>query len=444
MSSYNPPSEDITEFNTSLFNQPEETLSQAEADKLYLSKTKSDISTAGSTTFNGGVNVGGTLSLTSGANTSELSQSGNTLTIANKVPNGSVVLTAQTAGGANQGIALSTTSLTMNNFCVLNTRIIRSTDTGSTTHSLFDNLTSNANLYMGGALGSNQIRGNTNFTQNATFNGGVNVGGTLSLTSGANTSEIFQSGKDFEIKNMNTAGLTTFTNQTAGGTNTTIMTLSATGTSPSVTIDGNTELKCKGIKSTTPGSTVHTLFDNMTGAGTLTIGGTATSNTIRGNTTFTQNVITNNLINLNASTYPLATAQTHLGYYLQSTGTAVTQIAAISTINQYYTLHNITLEKGVWRIDYNVKMECIVAGGISRENTFISATSSVTNTPLDNPNAQVFNRSTITNQAGDISFMGNSFTYIATASTTLYLTIARQAATGTYDFTGSIGATRIG
>jgi len=48
MSAYSAPTEDITEFNTSLFNQPEETLSQAEADKLYLSKTKSDISTAGS------------------------------------------------------------------------------------------------------------------------------------------------------------------------------------------------------------------------------------------------------------------------------------------------------------------------------------------------------------------------------------------------------------
>jgi hypothetical protein len=59
MSSYNPPSESITEFNTSLFNQPEETLSQAEADKLYLSKTKNDTSSASLTTFNGAVNVGG-------------------------------------------------------------------------------------------------------------------------------------------------------------------------------------------------------------------------------------------------------------------------------------------------------------------------------------------------------------------------------------------------
>ena len=168
MSVYNPPTEDITQFNTSLFNQPVETLSQAEADRLYLSKTKSDISTSAETTFNGNVNVGGMLDLTSGANTSELSQSGNTLTISNRVPSGSIVLTAQTSGGTNQGITLSTSALTMNNFLPLNTRIIRSTDTTSVTHSLFDNITTGL-LQMGGVGGTNSIRGNTTFPQNVTW-----------------------------------------------------------------------------------------------------------------------------------------------------------------------------------------------------------------------------------------------------------------------------------
>ena len=59
MASYNPPTELITQFNSSLFNQPEETLSQAEADTLYLSKKKNDISTAPLTTFNGQISVGG-------------------------------------------------------------------------------------------------------------------------------------------------------------------------------------------------------------------------------------------------------------------------------------------------------------------------------------------------------------------------------------------------
>ena len=64
MANYNPPTENISDFNTSLFNQPEVILSQAEADLLYLSKVSTTISTAGSTTFNNGVNVGGTLNTT--------------------------------------------------------------------------------------------------------------------------------------------------------------------------------------------------------------------------------------------------------------------------------------------------------------------------------------------------------------------------------------------
>ena len=55
MASYNPPTEYLPSFNSTLFNQPEETLSQAEADKLYLSKKNTDTSTASITTFNGAV-----------------------------------------------------------------------------------------------------------------------------------------------------------------------------------------------------------------------------------------------------------------------------------------------------------------------------------------------------------------------------------------------------
>ena len=52
---YRPPTEDITEFNSSLFNQPQINLTQGQADLLYLSKTKNDTSTATLTTFNGQV-----------------------------------------------------------------------------------------------------------------------------------------------------------------------------------------------------------------------------------------------------------------------------------------------------------------------------------------------------------------------------------------------------
>ena len=56
MANYNAPTENITQFNTSLFNQPEEILTKGEADLLYLSKTTSGTSTAGNTTFTGTIN----------------------------------------------------------------------------------------------------------------------------------------------------------------------------------------------------------------------------------------------------------------------------------------------------------------------------------------------------------------------------------------------------
>jgi hypothetical protein len=56
MATYNPPTEDITVFNTSLFNPPEVILTQSEADLLYLSKKNVDTSTASNTTFTGTIN----------------------------------------------------------------------------------------------------------------------------------------------------------------------------------------------------------------------------------------------------------------------------------------------------------------------------------------------------------------------------------------------------
>lgn len=76
MSVYNPPTENITSFNTLLFNQPEVILSQSEADLLYLSKSKNDISTASLTTFNGQVNVAGNASVGTNAGSNNLSING--------------------------------------------------------------------------------------------------------------------------------------------------------------------------------------------------------------------------------------------------------------------------------------------------------------------------------------------------------------------------------
>ena len=56
MAASNPPTEYITSFNSSLFNQPQVNLTQSQADLLYLSKTTTDTSTASNTTFTGTIN----------------------------------------------------------------------------------------------------------------------------------------------------------------------------------------------------------------------------------------------------------------------------------------------------------------------------------------------------------------------------------------------------
>ena len=117
MANYNPPTEDITSFNTLLFNQPEVILSQAEADLLYLSKVSSTISTAGSTSFSNAVSVGGNFSTTA--------------------------IKSSTTAGANV---------------------------------LFDNMIASGALTIGGTASTNSIRGNTTLPQNVIIgtDGGTN------------------------------------------------------------------------------------------------------------------------------------------------------------------------------------------------------------------------------------------------------------------------------
>lgn len=112
MSNYNPPIENITEFNTSLFNQPEVILSEAEADLLYLSKKKNDISTATLTTFNNQVNVG-----------------------------------------------------------TLTTISIKSSTPASSTHTLFDNMTTGGLVTIGNQSASVAIKGGTSVGQSGTAGG---------------------------------------------------------------------------------------------------------------------------------------------------------------------------------------------------------------------------------------------------------------------------------
>lgn len=230
MASYNSPTENITEFNTLLFNQPEVQLSQAEADLLYLSKVSTDISTAGSTTFNGQVSVGGNITgssliqsnttspstnslytnlftgstLAIGTSTSSNTINGQTtfnnlMTASNNINTNSIngVLNTGTkslytalTGTLNIGQATTTLinvkgpttfdlNTTITDGSSFFTRLIKSGATSSTSHTLFDNMTSGGVLTIGGANSTTALRGDTTFNQNAICNNRLNWGSTL-------------------------------------------------------------------------------------------------------------------------------------------------------------------------------------------------------------------------------------------------------------------------
>ena len=287
MSSYNPPTEDITQFNSSLFNQPEETLSQAEADLLYLSKTKNDTSTATLTTFNNQVNVG-----------------------------------------------------------TLNTTSIKSANPASSTHTLFDNMTAGGTLTIGNMITAVALKGAVSVGQYGT------AGGTLTLYRKLNIQDIngnatgfgefvFGSAPELGIFAISVPStlVQTFVRlyNCAAGSTTSILRLEVGN---AVTITDGTILNTRQIKSTSTASTTHTLFDNMTTGGVLTIGNTASSNTINGNTDFGSNVSIKNKLKLSQTTNVDTNTTLNLNFPIAETTVIRTTTAGVTAIT--IALPNVT------------------------------------------------------------------------------------------------------
>jgi hypothetical protein len=371
MSAYNPPSEFITEFNTSLFNQPEQILSQTEADKLYLSKKNSDTSTAGSTTFNGAVSVGGNITGSS---------------------------------------------------------LIQSNTTSASTNSIYNNLFTGSTLAIGTANSNNAINGET------TFNNLANISTSLYVKSGSSTTnytELNQTNEAFTFANKSISGSMSMFCKTAGGVQQGMLLTAA-----SLEFNTNTFLKCRQLKSSTTAG-AHTLFDDMTTGGTLTIGNALSTNTINGATNFS------NRLNFSAATYSFPFASnTSLGYYLKTTGTGTAVTSA--TPKSIVTMASIPV--GVWRIDFSVQnvVGAAGAGTITQAQSYISTT-------LDGAVATAvsFTGSIIRSHVSevyannDVQVINSSITYNQSTAGVLYLNIVRVFATGTYSFTGEIGLTRL-
>ena len=355
MSNYNPPTENITEFNTSLFNQPEVILSQAEADLLYLSKTKNDTSTATLTTFNGGTSIKGSSSFG----------------------------VSNTPGGI----------LTL--YRKLQIQDINGNPTGF------------GELYFGS---SPEL-------------------GIYAISLAATLVQTF-----VRLYNCAAGSITPILRLEVGN---------------AITITDGTILNTRQIKSTTPSSISHQLFDNMTTGGVLTIGNTASSNTINGATTFSQQIFLNSTLTSyfrfsHASTtyaFPFS-GPTIQGYYLKSTGTGTTVVSATPTT----ILTTSSISIGVWRIDFSVQnvVGAAGAGTITQAQSYISTTLNgavATAVPFTGSILRTHVSEVYGNN--DVQIITSSITYNQSTAGVLYLNIVRTFATGTYSFTGEISITRI-
>jgi hypothetical protein len=477
MSSYKPPIEDITEFNSSLFNQPEVNLTQGQADLLYLSKTKNDTSTASLTTFNGNVTINGTTGLTCSTSTPLFCRNINAI---NPAAGGNIFPNATAGSFINFGSGDSTISVKgqtffdkkvvigtgPDDFNLYPTLGTNNTVIGITTAGANLTATSASNVIIGNAAGQSLTTGGSNVmlgTGSDTSLGASNVVciGNVAVNKGGNAVSIGNSATSSGTGSFNTLV----------GTNTT----AASGANPNSGVALGRSANFSGNNAVSVGynaSVLSTSTDNIaigtsatitagTGASSIAIGNGATinanisnsvalgngavasvSNTIvLGRTTET--IIIPNRIQFTPATYsfPFASNQ-QLGYYLKTTGTAT----SVTTATPTSIVTTASIPVGVWRIDFSVQNVV----GASGAGTITQAQSYVSNTLNGNVGTAVaFTGSVVRSHVSevyannDVQIITSSLTYQQSTAGVIYLNIVRSFATGTYSFTGELSVTRI-
>ena len=292
------------------------------------------------------------------------------------------------------------------------------------------------------------INGLKTFTNNLTITTALRPSLILQQ-SATEFTNIRQNGGALDFQNLSTAG---------AGTNFLFSGSSVFSVSQSfITVASATILQLRQLKAIA-GDTANaqTIYDNMTG-GSITMGGTATTNSIRGNTTFTQNVSINGTgvigstlsiggtLTLTGSSYtfPLA-SNLVLGYYYKDAGFG-NFVANITP----KSIHNTpTIPVGVWRIDFSVETYCNIAGGAGQQmntaQTYISTTpNTAMTTAVPHTGAKVYSTVQKIYQPNEYELMVSSFTYNQTTAGILYLNLVRIYV-GDFTFTGEIAYTRIG
>lgn len=199
-----------------------------------------------------------------------------------------------------------------------------------------------------------------------------------------------------------------------------------------------------GLSNILIGNSTTTTFDNTVVIGN---GASATSSNsiILGPSTYTTYIagtlsLSQPILQVKTSyTFPLNINA--IGYTFQNLYSLV-----VPSSNAYTTLGTLSpqLPIGVWYISYNNFLTATTIGTVAITNIFISATSSNTNTPISNINAQTISLSNhvFTSIVNPVIY-GNNFIYNNTTPVTLFLTNYLFFSTGSYSCFGNITCTRL-
>jgi hypothetical protein len=315
MASYNPPSEYITEFNTTLFNNdtiPVATgggtgdLTKAQADTYYLSKTTTDTSTSPTTTFNGEVNIlsntqigvrgvsGGILNLyrrmriwdinNASLTYGDIYSTGTDMNYSVLNQGGAIetyhrfYTCPSTSSTANLSMEIGNTETIINNPLVITAGSTPSSTISQSANNTLINNDNNSGQIIFNAKSSGGTPLDVMSLEQTKIETNVPV---IYRSSATQYTEVKQLAQLMTITNKSVSGGINFSTQTSGGVDTTSFQIASTGVTVPVNIILNTRL----IRSNATAS-AHSLFDNLTAGGSIGFSSATATNTINGVTTY--------------------------------------------------------------------------------------------------------------------------------------------------------------
>ena len=294
----------------------------------------------------------------------------------------------------------------------------------------------------------------------ATFNSAVDINGTMTFYDTTNFSTINQSIKTLLIENPIPSGFIILKTRGATGSVQDTFTFKLLGNISHVDLTCSGLLTVSGQATFNGGAVFNTVIpttslnasanNEIVNWQTLNAQGYTTLSAIQGNAnTFTNtNAFTGDVTlskTKNNSTYATynALGSTYIGYLTE----VPTGVYAGIVSNTQYQLGAITLDStnvGFWTCNYEVEINSITAGSISKIYVFVSNNNVSTTIPITLPGAKANNFSTQTYTAGDSTYHSGSFSFLQSTTSVIYAVQLKViVSSGTYQRKGQIRMLRI-